>query len=283
MEVMQYLDFTGKYRPWDKQSSSIIEAVANDGEWHSNEYLLVSRKALLGVHNLFKKTNISEMSEDRRKSEHISRIEGYLKDLIILLRDIYSLTTDNNMVTASVFYTFDGNRKGKGKWEQPITTRDDAIFKGFDLNQVMESPEAFGHYVLTNIAYDFYFLQDVYEEGDQRKDENGILSPIYRLTDDNIAKHRTFGEHGSIAGLRITVRHPKNLQKYCIEAVLFISTFGQKINSQGLSREQIETCLREYILTFFKKNIEAELKHLYQIYSTQGLKSIYKLLSYVTE
>jgi hypothetical protein len=43
MEVMQYLDFTGKYRPWDKLSSSIIDAVANNEEWYSNEYLLISR------------------------------------------------------------------------------------------------------------------------------------------------------------------------------------------------------------------------------------------------
>ena len=195
----------------------------------------------------------------------------------------FVLITCGSAITSSVFYTFDENRRGKGGWEQPITTKKDTLFKGLGLYEVMENPKAFGYYVLTNTTYDSYFLQDVYKEGVCRKDKNGTSASIYILSNEGNVKYESFGEYGSIVGLRITVRHPKDTQKYIIEAVLFVSTFGQKIASQGLSKEQTETCLREFILPFFKKNIEAELKHLYQIYSPQGLKCVYKLLSYVTE
>jgi len=184
----------------------------------------------------------------------VKRINVVLKELIHCIAFSSEIEAEN--ISVALFYTFN---KKKGNWDIIEKNYCDA-FDGKIRDAIMHD-DSFARF-LRDAAGDFYYLNDKHKDGVLHKEKDKIV-PIYRINEmDEKAKEET-GKYGSIVGWKFTITHRK---KRYIEAMLFISTYGSKLDSSitGRYKKTVEHNLRKIILPYFQMNFQAELMHLYR-------------------
>ena len=178
------------------------------------------------------------------------RINTILMKLRNLIGDFSNIEPDN--ISAALFYRFDS-----GKWHRLSQEYSDA-FGGDEIT--ISHRHSFAQYIMSeskeNPSKRFYFLNDKFVEGVCHK-VDGIVKPRYTLN----PKDEKFKKHGSIAGIIFSL----SIGNKYIEALLFISTYGKKIDNSLMEmfREDVEKNLEKVIMPSYEMNLTTELIYLY--------------------
>jgi len=168
---------------------------------------------------------IGELVERGLLKKTVRRIKGVYVD------NIYRITGFDGISTC-LLYRFKGN-----KWE----LRGENYCSVFnDAEDLATNDKSFAKYLLNNKSYNFIFLNNKYKEGVKHKDGRK-KSPIYKENERDIfASKGIKNNYGSIAGLKFKIIDQD--ETCLIQAALFISTFGDKIDNSFLElyRENAE-------------------------------------------
>ncbi|MCL2016630.1 MAG: hypothetical protein FWG68_10340 [Defluviitaleaceae bacterium] len=209
------------------------------------------QKALDAFANFASEISYTEVAEVRDISYEQSKAR--LQEILIMLIKFVSTISyiDKEHISASVFYTFNGNRN-----------ECDYVFESnrvpaLDPQTIMYSNQSFGNHLLHSPS-EFEFMNDV---------KVGEIEGKYILTNRNRGMFDITRKYGSTIGLSI-IKASDEKGKYghrAIEAVVFVSTFGYEIVNEESkntyhSREVIEKLIERVMLRTVKKQIERELE-----------------------